>query len=61
VQYRLSEKDGGTLITFHHAGFGYLESQHREGVHRGWGLILDRIVKNAQGRSTQSAARRNSH
>jgi uncharacterized protein YndB with AHSA1/START domain len=61
VQYRLSEKDGGTLITFHHAGFGYLEPQHREGVHRGWGLILDRIVKNAQARSTQSAARRNSH
>ena len=36
VQYRLSEKDGGTLITFHHLGFGLITDEHRSGVQQGW-------------------------
>jgi hypothetical protein len=48
VQYRLAEKDGGTLITFRHTGFGLLEDQHREGVNRGWASILERIRKAAE-------------
>ncbi len=48
VQYRLSEKDGGTLISFHHTGFGILEDHHRQGVSKGWGSLLDRIRKHAE-------------
>jgi uncharacterized protein YndB with AHSA1/START domain len=56
VQYRLSEKDGGTLITFRHTGFGLLEDHHRAGVHRGWASMLERIRKVAEGSRSASAA-----
>ena len=58
VQYRLSEKDGGTLITFHHTGFGILEDHHRQGVSKGWASILDRIRKHAEGSSSGSVTTR---
>jgi uncharacterized protein YndB with AHSA1/START domain len=48
VQYRLTEKDGGTLITFRHSAIGLIEDQHREGVGKGWTMILDRIRKRAE-------------
>ena len=48
VQYRLAEKDGGTLITFRHSAIGMIEDQHREGVGKGWTRILDRIRKHAE-------------
>jgi uncharacterized protein YndB with AHSA1/START domain len=48
VQYRLAEKDGGTLITFRHSAIGMIEDQHREGVSKGWTSILDRIRKRAE-------------
>ena len=48
VQYRLTEKDGGTLITFRHTALGFIEDQHREGVSKGWTSILDRIRKRAE-------------
>ena len=48
VQYRLSEVDGGTLITFHHKAFGMIEDDHRQRVGRGWGHILSRIRERAE-------------
>jgi hypothetical protein len=36
VQYRLSEKDGGTLITFRHSAFGLIQDEHKKGVTTGW-------------------------
>ena len=48
VQYRLTEKDGGTLITFHHKALGFIEDQHRAGVSQGWVSILDRIRERAE-------------
>jgi Activator of Hsp90 ATPase homolog 1-like protein len=57
VQYRLSEKDGGTLITFRHTGFGLLEEHHRAGVHRGWASMLERIRKAAELPLAQSAGK----
>ena len=48
VQYRLSEADGGTLITFHHLAFGYIQPEHREGVNRGWSWILDKARQRAE-------------
>ena len=50
VQYRLTEKDGGTLITFRHTALGQIEDQHREGVSKGWTSILDRIRERAEGK-----------
>jgi hypothetical protein len=48
VQYRLTEKDGGTLIIFRHSAIGLIEDQHREGVSKGWTMILDRVRKRAE-------------
>jgi uncharacterized protein YndB with AHSA1/START domain len=48
VQYRLTEKDGGTLITFHHKALGFIDEHHREGVSKGWASILDRIRERAE-------------
>lgn len=48
VQYRLTESDGGTLITFRHTALGFIEEQHKQGVSKGWASILDRIRKRAE-------------
>jgi len=48
VQYRLSEKDGGTLITFHHAALGLIQEDHRKGVNTGWGHIHESVRKRAE-------------
>ena len=48
VQYRLSEKDGGTLITFRHTAFGFIQDEHRGGVGKGWTHINEGIRKRAE-------------
>jgi len=48
VQYRLSEKDGGTLITFHHTALGLIQEDHRKGVNKGWGHIHASVKKRAE-------------
>ncbi|MGH9714962.1 MAG: SRPBCC family protein [Candidatus Acidiferrales bacterium] len=48
VQYRLSEEAGGTLIKFHHTAFGLISDEHREGVVKGWGHIIEQIRKRAE-------------
>src|SRR5664279_6528698 len=48
VQYRLTESNGGTLITFRHTALGFIEEQHKQGVGKGWASILDRIRKRAE-------------
>ena len=50
VQYRLTEENGGTLIRFHHKAFGLIQDDHRQEVGKGWGHILSRIQKRAEGR-----------
>ena len=49
VQYRLSEVDGGTLIKFQHSALGLIHEDHRKNVSKGWGGLLDRIRKRAEG------------
>jgi hypothetical protein len=49
VQYRLQESDGGTLITFRHSALGYIQPEHREHVGKGWGWVLERTRKYAEG------------
>ncbi|HME12371.1 MAG TPA: SRPBCC domain-containing protein [Candidatus Acidoferrum sp.] len=56
VQYRLSEKDGGTLIRFQHLGFGAMPEEHRAGVRAGWAYILEGARKRAEGSAGKSAA-----
>jgi uncharacterized protein YndB with AHSA1/START domain len=50
VQYRLSEADGGTLITFHHKAFGAIQEDHRRGVTGGWAHMLESARKRAEAR-----------
>jgi len=48
VQYRLSEVDGGTLITFRHTGLGFVPSDQRAGMNKGWVLIHERVRSQAE-------------
>ena len=48
VQYRLTEINGGTLITFRHSAFGFVPDDYREGVSRGWTPLLERVRKHAE-------------
>jgi uncharacterized protein YndB with AHSA1/START domain len=48
IQYRLSEKDGGTLIQFHHLALGLFSADHRQGLLRGWGHIHESARKRAE-------------
>jgi uncharacterized protein YndB with AHSA1/START domain len=41
VQYRLEEKDGGTLIEFRHTALGLIADEHRAGVVEGWKHMLE--------------------
>ena len=51
VQYRLSESDGGTLITFHHRAMGAIQDDHRQGVSRGWMHMLEQTRERAEAAS----------
>ena len=48
VQYRLSESNGGTLITFRHSAFGLVPEEVRANTGRGWTSLLDRIRARAE-------------
>src|SRR6266436_3307370 len=48
VQYRLSQVDGGTLITFHHTALGLILEDHRKGVTGGWKHIHEGVRKRAE-------------
>jgi uncharacterized protein YndB with AHSA1/START domain len=53
VQYRLSEKDGGTLIKFHHKALGFIEDEHKAGVGEGWTHIHDKVRARAEVRRSR--------
>ena len=42
VQYRLTEADGGTLITFRHTALGFIQDDDKAGATKGWAAILER-------------------
>ena len=54
VQYRLSEKDGGTLIQFRHSALGLIQDDHRKGVTKGWGHINAGVKKRAEAPRSRS-------
>lgn len=43
VQYRLKEVEGGTLITFQHSALGFIPDDYRQGMGRGWMVLLERV------------------
>jgi uncharacterized protein YndB with AHSA1/START domain len=48
VQYRLSEAEGGTLITFTHTALGFVSEEHKAGMNKGWGSMHDRVRSHAE-------------
>ena len=48
LQYRLSEADGVTLITFRHSVLGFIPEDYKEGMGKGWAWILERTRKRAE-------------
>lgn len=48
LQYRLSEVDGGTLITLRHSVFGVIPDGYREGLSSGWAPLLDRVRRQVE-------------
>jgi len=45
VQYRLSEANGGTLITFRHTALGVIPEGYRDGLGQGWNMMLEALRK----------------
>lgn len=50
IQYRLTGKDGGTLLSFRHTGFGPFPPDFAKNVMNGWKPMHDRIKAHAEGR-----------
>jgi hypothetical protein len=48
VQYRLSEDQGGTLITFHHYAVGAIPADYRTAMDGGWHTIHERAKRRAE-------------
>ena len=48
VQYRLTEADGGTLITFRHTALGFIQDDDKAGATKGWAAILERTRTHAE-------------
>ena len=49
VQYRLTELDGGTLITLRHTAIGLFPDNFREALGQGWPLLFDRVRRRLEG------------
>lgn len=49
VQYRLSESQGGTLISFHHFALGALPADRGAKMDEGWNYIIEGVRKRAEG------------
>ena len=50
VQYRLSEVDGGTLITFRHAALDFVPEEQKAGMTKGWTSMHERVRSHAEAR-----------
>lgn len=48
VQYRLSEVEGGTLITFRHTALGFVPEEQKAGMNKGWTSMHDRVRRQAE-------------
>jgi hypothetical protein len=50
VQYRLTEVEGGTLISFRHSALGFVPDDVRERISGGWSQIHERARQRAESR-----------
>jgi uncharacterized protein YndB with AHSA1/START domain len=48
IQYRLTEVEGGTLITFRHSALGFVPDDFRQGMGRGWTALNARVRTRAE-------------
>ena len=48
LQYRLSEKNGETVINFHHIALGFIPEDNKKGLTSGWGYIHARVKARAE-------------
>jgi uncharacterized protein YndB with AHSA1/START domain len=48
LQYRLTEVDGGTLLTLRHTALGFIPDDYRQGLAAGWSPLLERIRRRAE-------------
>jgi uncharacterized protein YndB with AHSA1/START domain len=48
LQYRLTEVDGGTLITLRHTALGFIPDDDKEGLSQGWAPLLERVRRRAE-------------
>lgn len=51
VQYRLTEEEGGTRLSFTHRGMGQITVEHREGVTEGWTMWNQKIQRRAESKA----------
>ena len=54
LMYRLSEKDGGTLISFRHTVVGPFPEEHRGPTFTGWAAIHARVKRAVESRGNAS-------
>lgn len=48
LQYRLTEVEGGTLLTLRHTALGFIPDDFRQGLADGWTPLLERIRRKAE-------------
>jgi uncharacterized protein YndB with AHSA1/START domain len=48
LQYRLTEVNGGTLITLRHTALGFIQDEHRAGLTHGWTSMLEGVRRRAE-------------
>lgn len=48
VQYRLTESDGGTLISFRHSALGFVPEDMKPNINKGWAAMHERVRKHAE-------------
>jgi len=57
LQYRLTEVDGGTLITFRHTALGFIPDDHKAGMTEGWAHMHELVRKKAEALSSGAKRR----
>jgi len=57
LQYRLSETDVGTLISFRHSAFGFIPQDQKDGMTLGWERLLSATRKRAESAKATKAAK----
>ena len=53
LQYRLTAQGSGTRLAFSHRAIGFISSEHREGMPKGWAHWSERIRQRAEQKAAQ--------